>query len=144
MEIDLTVEEFTEAGALIPSDRLAWPDDPDEALPTGWTFQGSRGGEEQPVSANIYLEGATGHVLVDMLALGVPAAILCRTRQAYLAFVRDWLGPLTEFNGANMTLTEVVGDLAREIAYIADEFSAPEPPLSEPRRRGRQSLHQRR
>jgi hypothetical protein len=100
IEWDIPVVEFADNGTLIPSDSIRWPRD-SKRLP-GWTFQGALGGEtlqKDAVLADIFIEdNGSGHILIDILALGVPCTVLCRTRTAFLRFARDWLRPLLELN----------------------------------------------
>jgi hypothetical protein len=98
MQWDVAVNEFTEAGILVPSDRISWTgsEDPEEGLrgegwTLHWTMEGRNGPPEKPVSANIYVEEETGSVLIDLMVLGVSSWIVCRSRLAYWLFVRDWL-----------------------------------------------------
>ena len=103
MEKDVAVDEFTEAGILVPSDRISWTEseDAEEGLRSaGWTLHWSTEARdkqpEKPVSANIYVEEETGSVLIDLMVLGVNSWIICRRRFAYWLFVRDWLGEVGE------------------------------------------------
>jgi hypothetical protein len=52
-----------------------------------------------PVSANIYVHIEAGHVLVDLMVLGVRSWLLCRSRLAFLRLTRDWLSELTDLEG---------------------------------------------
>jgi hypothetical protein len=101
----VAVEEFTEAGALIPSDPICWTGGEEEAQDEvlrregwrlAWSMEERDGPPERPVSANVYVEAETGDVLVDLMVLGVSSWILCRSRFAFLLWVRDWLGKLAE------------------------------------------------
>jgi hypothetical protein len=101
----LSVSEFIEDDRLLPSDTINWPQDSKgrlaKSLP-GWTFQSALGGEtlhKDVVVADIFIEdNGSGHILIDILALGVPCTVLCRTQTAFLRFARDWLRPLMELN----------------------------------------------
>jgi len=48
------------------------------------------------VSANVFVEKETGRVLIDLMMLGVSSWILCRSRFAYLLFMRDFLSELVD------------------------------------------------
>jgi len=56
---------------------------------------------EDRVEAAIFRREASDSTLIHLVVLGVPAWIVCRTRSAYLRFVRDWLRPLVELNRAD-------------------------------------------
>ena len=103
MDHDIAVEEFTEESTLVPSDRITWTDseDPEEGLESqGWTccwrMEERAAPAGAPVSANIYVHIETGHVLVDLMVLGVRSWLLCRSRLAFLRLTRDWLSELTD------------------------------------------------
>jgi hypothetical protein len=101
---DLATFEYTTNSGLIPADPIRWPVDaqPEQMFAlTGWRFGGALGDREppgDPVTAHVFAQEETGEVLVELLALGVPAWILCRSRIAYLMFVLVGLRPLVELN----------------------------------------------
>ena len=129
MEWDVAVNEFTEAGILIPSDRMSWTDeDPAEGLkragwmPT-WSMEERDGPPQKPVSANVFVEEETGHVLIDLMLLGVSSWILCRSRFAYLLFMRDFLGELVDLNQADAggDFREAIEGFLEETAEVLGE-----------------------
>jgi hypothetical protein len=121
-----TVEEFTAAGELIPSGRIdyAGANDAEEALERqGWTLAWQMEARdvpaEKPVSANVYVEAETGHILIDLMTLGVRNWILCNSTLAYLSFVRDWLSRLADpkrDNEFREAVTSFAGDVLDEVS----------------------------
>jgi len=88
------VDEFTDSGVLIPYKEFLNYD--------GFELARSLGDEtEDQVAAEIFRRDSSDYTLIHLAVLGVPAWIVCRTRSAYLRFVRDWLRPLVELNRAD-------------------------------------------
>jgi hypothetical protein len=96
MDWEITVEEFTEAGRLVPNGKIRWTDEGPAGWPLHWSMEDRDAPPQQSVSANIYVEEQTGRVVIDLVALGVRSGILCKSRFAYLLFVRDWLDKLVD------------------------------------------------
>jgi hypothetical protein len=139
---DLATIEFTMSGALVAADPIRWPVDvePEQMFElNGWRFAGALGDREPPgdsVSANFFMQEETGEVLVDLLALGVSAWVLCRSQTAYLTFLLDWLRPLAELNrpgAASERLDQAIGRPGDTLAdQLEDLLGEPERPR-EPR-----------
>jgi hypothetical protein len=118
--IDLPVDEFTIDGSYLPADPIRWPADchPNEIFGlTGWRFVDTLGTRAEPtpsaISAHVFAEDATGQVLIDLLALGVRAGILCRSRIAFVVFLHQWLRKLTRINESDR-----IRNLERTIAQL--------------------------
>ena len=79
------LDEFTDTGVLIPYKEFLNYD--------GFELVESLGDSmEDRVATEIFRRDGSDS-LIHLVVLGVPAWILCRTRSAYLRFVRDWIGP---------------------------------------------------
>jgi hypothetical protein len=131
MEWDVTVDEFTVAGELIRADRIRWTGSEEEGLERAgwrlaWSMEDRDGPPQEPVTANVYEQEDTKHVLIDLMALGVRSWVLCRSRLAFWLFVRDWLGALADLKPAQAEgdLREEVDGLREEVEYaLADAES---------------------
>ena len=78
---------------------------------------------EDRVAAEVFRREASDSTLIHLVVLGVPAWIVCRTRSAYLRFVRDWIGRLIELNREDTLpdFTEAMDDFLTEVAYVLSE-----------------------
>src|SRR5262249_2971041 len=80
---------------------------------------------EDHVAAEVFRRNASDTTLIRVTVLAVPAWIVCRTRSAYLRFVRDWIGRLIELNRADPSyqLLEVMSHFFSEVASILEEVA---------------------
>src|SRR5215472_11119257 len=112
------VSEFTDTGVLIPYQEFLNSD--------GFELAASLGDAmEDHVAAEVFRRNASDTTLIRVTVLAVPAWIVCRTRSAYLRFVRDWIGRLIELNRADTSyqLIEVMSDFFSEVASILEEVA---------------------
>src|SRR5215831_9439273 len=78
------VDEFTDTGVLIPykeflnCDGFELAESLEDAMKDG-------------VAVEIFRCETGDYTVIHLTVLGVPAWIVCRTRSAYLRFVRDWI-----------------------------------------------------
>ena len=112
------VSEFTDTGVLIPYKEFL--------NCNGFELVESLGDAmEDRFAAEIFRRSASDYITLTHLAvLGMPAWIVCRTRSAYLRFVRDWIGRLVELNREDTIpdLTEAMDDFLTEAAHVLNEL----------------------
>src|SRR5262249_39865261 len=93
----------------------------------GWRFADRLGKREEPsadpVSIVVYREDEAGEVLVDMVARGIRAWIVCRTLPAYALLLHDYLRPLGMLNQREDTgtLSATVHRLNQTLAEVLEE-----------------------
>ena len=85
------VNEFTDPGVLTPYQEFLNYDGFELARSLGDAM-------EDHVAAEVFRRNASDTTLIRVTVLAVPAWIVCRTRSAYLRFVRDWIGRLVKLN----------------------------------------------
>src|SRR5262249_22935312 len=107
---DFPAYEFNIDGTFTPADSLRWPVDAADSemfVLTGWRFADRLGEREElradPVSIVVYREDEAGEVLVDLVALGIRAWLVCRSLPAYLLLLHDYLRPLGMLNQREAT-----------------------------------------
>ena len=110
------VNEFTDTGVLIPFKEFLNYD--------GFELVESLGDSmEDRMATEIFRREGSDHTLIHLAVLGVPAWIVCRTRSAYLRFVRDWIGRLVELNREDTIpdFTAALDDFLTEAAHVLSE-----------------------
>lgn len=132
MEYDLAIDEFTAAGELAPADPIRWTGSEELGFDEGleragwrlaWSMEEPDEPPEKPVSAYVYEQLEATDVLIHLVALGVGTWVLCRSRMAYLRFLRDWLGELTDLkqSSTESDLEEAVEELQEDAEDLLEE-----------------------